>query len=81
MEQRNNVLVCWLTSKKIFFLPESFIGEVIIMETYQIIKGTAPEFGDFLRFIGICMLITSKPGMNRAYYFSDTSFTQKKVQW
>ena len=52
---------------------EKLVEEVILVETNKIIKVPDLDFGDFLRFIGIWLLMTSKPGTNWADYFSENS--------
>ena len=54
------------------FLPIVFIDEVIHVKKFLKIKVPALEFGGFVQFIGIWLLITSNPGMNQVDYFSDT---------
>ena len=43
------------------------------MDISRIIKGPDTEFGEFIRFIDICMLMTEKPGTNWVEYFSENS--------
>ena len=48
-----------------------FFDEVILVETNRIIKGPDIYFGEFLRFIGIWLLMTENPDTNWAEYFSE----------
>ena len=41
------------------------------MEANRIIKVPNPDFGEFLRFIGIWMSMTENPGTNWVEYFSE----------
>ena len=54
----------------VLFLPKRFFNEVIMVETNRIIKGPDLDFGQFLHFIWIWLLITANPDTNRAEYFS-----------
>ena len=55
----------------IFTLPaKTFVVEVILVDTNNVIKGPAIEFGKLLRFIGIWLLMASNPVRNWADYFS-----------
>ena len=56
----------------VLLLPKAFANEVILVEKNQIIKVPSLEFGDFLRFVGIWLLITENSGTNRVEYFSET---------
>ena len=51
------------------FLVKTFVNEVIMVETNRRIKGPDLDIGEFLQFIGIWLLMTAKPGTNRADYF------------
>ena len=42
----------------------NFFDEVILVEANRIIKVPDPDFGEFLRFVSICMLMTENPGTN-----------------
>ena len=53
----------------VIFLPKTFLVEFILVDTKKIIKGPDLDFGKFLRFIGIYMLMTSNPGTNWSEYF------------
>ena len=64
-------MLTYLTAS-FLFLPGSFVTVVILVKRGLRIKDPALEFGDFLKFIGICLLITENPGMNQAAYFSET---------
>ena len=46
----------------VIFLPKVFIYKVVLLVEYLLIKVPALEFGDFLQFVGISMLITYNPG-------------------
>ena len=61
-----------LTYRTVFvlFLEKDFVDVFIIVETNKRIKGPDIDFGVFLQFIGICLLITEIPGTKRAEYFS-----------
>ena len=67
-EEFINVLT-YLTAS-VLFPPKTFVIEVIPVDTKKIIKGSNLDFGEFLWFIGIWMLMTSNPGTNQADYFS-----------
>ena len=54
------------------FLPKVFTYEVILVDTNRRIKVPALEFGEFLQFIGIWVLIKTNPGTIQIEYFSDT---------
>ena len=54
----------------LILLSKKFNG-VILMETNRIIKGPDLDFGDFLQFIGIWMLMKSNPGTNRVDYLRE----------
>ena len=63
----------------VLFLPKTFVYEVILVETKRIFKVPDLDFGEFLRFIGIWMLIKANPVMNRAEYFSEKTY--EYFQW
>ena len=50
-------------------LPKTFFDEVIPVDTDRIIKGTDLDYGEFLRLVVICMLITAKsrPELGRLF--------------
>ena len=48
----------------LLFLPKYFVNDVILVDTNIIIKVPALEFGEFLQFIGVGILITENPGTN-----------------
>ena len=56
----------------VLFLPKYFINLFILSETGLRIKGPALEFGLFLKFVGIWLLIAENHGTNQADYFSET---------
>ena len=55
----------------VLFMPTTFVDEVILADTNRIIKGPDLEFGEFLRFIGIWLLMTENPGTKWTEYFSE----------
>ena len=57
----------------VLFLPIYFVGEVILVDTNRIIKGPYLDCGEFLRFVGIWMLMIADSGTNWADYFSENS--------
>ena len=63
-------VLTYLTAFELF-LPKTFVVEILLVETNKTIKGPDLDFGEFLRFIGIWLLMTSNPGTNRADYFSE----------
>ena len=46
----------------VLFVPKTFVGEVIIVDTNRRIKGPDIDFVEFLQFFGIFLLITANPG-------------------
>ena len=50
-------------------MPKTFFDEFILVETNRMIKGLDIRFGEFLRLIGIWMLMTANPSTNQAKYF------------
>ena len=64
-----NASVYWLTSQNLYYLYHFFPDEVILVDTNRILKVPDIEFGEFLRFIGIWMLMTENPGTNWEKYF------------
>ena len=63
------IVLTYLTAF-VLFLPQTFVVEVILVDTNKIIKGPDLDFGEFLRFIVIWMLMISNPGTNQEEYFS-----------
>ena len=53
----------------VLFLPKTFVNEFIMVYTNRRIKGANIDFGGFLWFIFIWLLMTSNPGTKRAVYF------------
>ena len=64
----NQCIDSYLT-ELILFLPKTFVGEFIMVETNKGIKGPDLDFGELLRSIGIKLLMTENPGTNRADNF------------
>ena len=62
-------VLTYLTECLLFF-PSTFVDEVILVDTKNIIKGPSIEFGEFIWFIGIWLFRTSNPGTTRVEYFS-----------
>ena len=56
--------ICPLSAKSVF-------DEVNMVETDRKIKGPYLEFSEFLRLIGIWILMTENPGTNWTEYFSE----------
>ena len=54
----------------LLLLPKTFVVEKNLVDTNKIFKGPDIDFGEFLHFNGIWMLMTSKPGKNWAEYLA-----------
>ena len=52
-------------------LPKTFANEVILVDTNKIIKGPDIDFGEFLQFIGLWILMTANPETNQLELFSE----------
>jgi hypothetical protein len=59
-----------LLTMLLLFLPRKFLEDVILIETNKKIQGSAVTFGEFLRFLGLFLYMSTLSGYRRSDYWS-----------
>lgn len=57
----------------LMFFPKTFLKSVILVETNKVIDGPQVSFGEFLRFLGIWLFLSTQKGHARREYWSSKS--------